>query len=171
MRAVFTCKLRNLRERVGTGWTPKPRECSRSTAIYVWRIDSALLRAIKMMWSIYTTQRMLSRRKCWIAGCRNLVAIRGAGATAEGHRHTLVLRTVEHEAEDSLAGLADRQVHVEVRKVDLREVVAVTEDRLKGMRAFHLEVPIHEMAFERTQIDAPPYLRCVLLGHREERRP
>ena len=90
---------------------------------------------------------MPSRRKCQIASCRNLVAIWGE---AEGHRHALVLRTVEHEAEESSISLADWQVHVEVRKVDLCEVVTATEDRLKGMCALHLEVPIQEMAVERT---------------------
>ena len=40
-------------------------------------------------------------------------------------------------------------MHLEVRKVDLREVVAATEDRLKGMSALHLEVPIHEMVVEQ----------------------
>ena len=75
--------------------------------------------------SMYTTQG-LPAAETWFA-------IRGAGATAEGHRHALVPRTVEDEAEESLVGLADRQVHEQVRKVDLCEVVAAKEDRLKGM--------------------------------------
>ena len=156
MQAVFTGKPKNSSERVGTatilsGWTPKPRECCRSTAIYVWRVDSALLRAIKMMSPMYTTQWMPSRRKCRIAGCIKLGRNVGCQGEAKGHCHALILRTVEREAEESLAGLADRQGHVEVRKVDLCEVVAAIEDRLSGVCALHLEVPLYEMAIdERT---------------------
>ena len=37
-------------------------------------------------------------------------------------------------------------------------------DRLNGMCVLHLEVPIHEMAVERTQIDTPGTFLVYFLG-------
>ena len=98
---------------------------------------------------MFTTQQMLSRCKCQIAP-QKLGRSVGCWDEAKGHYHSLVLCNIKHEVEESLVGLADMQVHVEVRKVvPPLEVFAVTKDRLKGMCALHLEVLIHELAVER----------------------
>ena len=135
MRAVFTCKPRNSSVRARTDLVIDHDLVRVDTeAEGVQQIDRNLRVANRL--------GLVARHRIDIVDVHNTAArdcrLRKLGrnsrysSEAEGQRHALVLHTVEHGTEESLAGLADWQVHVEFRKVDLREVVAATEDRLKG---------------------------------------
>ena len=80
----------------------------------------------------------------------------------------LKLAALPHEPHIPAVGLADEEVHLEVRQVHLGDVVVAANELLDRVQALHLEVLVLDVPVGSAEIDASPHPVGALLQNLEE---